>query len=156
MNASLFLSRIDGPFHPATQQQFNQYAEHLGWVVGCHHIDSREMLARIYHYRNAFELEQVLKTPGMPGPFDDAISLDIRGTDKVRAAIAARNEQAMQIILDRIGGRLGNTQARLTLQRLSALKLFSSPLAHEAAFRTLAGPKTHAAFGGLRLGLLTL
>ncbi len=50
MNFPFFLSGTDGRFHPATQQQFYKFAEHLRWLIKCDQIDSRELLARIYHY----------------------------------------------------------------------------------------------------------
>lgn len=142
MNATLFLFRTGGRFHPATQQQFNKYAEHLAWVIKCDFLDSREMLARMYHYQNAYELKQVLKMPGTPGPFYDAISLTMRGTKQLKAAIVDRNEYAMQVVISRINARRGDVQSKFTLQQLLALELFSSPLAHEAAFQTLAGPRS--------------
>ncbi|RYZ87944.1 MAG: hypothetical protein EOP06_11820 [Proteobacteria bacterium] len=142
MSTPLFLFEIDGRFHPATQQQFNKYAEHLGWFISCEQIDPRELLARIYHYRNAYEVEQVLKTPKTPGPFDDAIPMKVRSTKQMRSVIVARNKYAMQIIFAGLAARRGRVQSRLTIQKFSALELFSSPLAHEAAFRKLVGPRS--------------
>jgi len=139
MNATSFPPRIGGRFHPATQQQFSEYAEHLRCFIGCNYIVSREMLARIYQYQNLYELEQVLKISGKPGPFDDAIPWEIRGTDETQAVIVARNKRAMRIIFNCISARRGSIEPKFTLQQLSALELFSSPLAHETAFRTLAG-----------------
>lgn len=140
MNAPFLLSACAGRFHPATQQQFYKYAEHLGWAIGCDHVKSREMLARIYHYQNAYELEQVFKIPGTPGPFDDAIPLRIRNTKQMQSAIAARNRHAIEIIADCIGIGHRCACSKFRLRQLLALELFSSPLAHEAAFKMLIGP----------------
>lgn len=137
MNTSFLPPRIGGRFHPATQQQFSKYAEHLRCFIGCNSIDSREILARIYHYRNLYELRQVLKVVGMPGPFDDAIPSEIRRTQEMQAVIVARNEHSMQIIFSCISARRGSIVPKFTLHELAALELFSSPLAHEAAFNKL-------------------
>lgn len=144
MNATLFLSQFGARFHPATWLQFKTCAEHLGFFIGCNYIDSREILALIYGYRNVYELEKVLKMPGKPGPFDDAILAEICDTEKIKGAVAARNEQAMQIIFDRISARRGSVQPKFTLQQFSALELFSSPLAHKAAFMELTGTRSMA------------
>lgn len=142
MNASLLLYRIGGRFHPATRQQFSGYARHLRWMTRSHDVESREALARLYGYRNVYELAQALRTPGTPGPFDDAIPLDILGTEQIQSAISVRNEWAMQIIANRLSTDLGGGQSKFTLLQLSALALFSSPLAHYAAFRALADPRS--------------
>ncbi len=59
----------------------------------------------------------------------------------MRSVIVARNNDAIQIIFAGIAARRGRVQSRLTIQKLSALELFSSPLAHGVAFMKLIGPR---------------
>lgn len=142
MNTPLSMSQIGGRFHPATEQQFYGYAKHLAWLIEIQEFEARKMLARIYCYRNIYELEQILKRPATPGPFDDAIPFDILCTERMQHAIAVRNARAVEIITNRLNFHLDGSQPKFTPQQLFALELFSSPLAHNAAFHALAKSKS--------------
>ena len=126
-----------GRFRPVSLQYFNLYAKHLGMLTGDGYNRSRETLAKIYRYRNAYELQNCLLEWAEAGPFDDAIPLSDVNTEVVRGAINERNTRAMQIILDANKSRYDNGAPRPTLLQLHMLGLFSTPKVHLQGFRDL-------------------
>jgi hypothetical protein len=63
--------RTAGRFLPASQLDFSRYAKSVAWLLDMKAQASQELLSRIYGYEHLHELQQALKTGGMPGPYWD-------------------------------------------------------------------------------------
>jgi hypothetical protein len=60
---------IDGHFRPESLLHFKEVAKNMAWLLERPVQKCQEDLARIYGYSGLHELQQVLKRPGIPGPF---------------------------------------------------------------------------------------
>lgn len=60
---------VDGRFRPESISHFKEVAKDMAWLLERPVQKCQEDLARIYGYTGLHELQQVLKRPGIPGPF---------------------------------------------------------------------------------------
>ncbi|MGF6440062.1 hypothetical protein [Paraburkholderia youngii] len=60
---------VDGRFRPESISHFKEVAKNVAWLLERPVQKCLEDLARIYGYSGLYELQQVLKRPGIPGPF---------------------------------------------------------------------------------------
>lgn len=65
---------VDGRFRPESISHFKEVAKNVAWLLDRPVQRCQEDLARIYGYSGLHELQQVLKKPGVPGPFDPRYS----------------------------------------------------------------------------------
>lgn len=63
-----------GWFRPESISHFKEVAKNMAWLLERPVQKCQEDLARIYGYSGLHELQQVLKRPGVPGPFDPRYS----------------------------------------------------------------------------------
>ena len=59
-------------YRPASAEDFSRSAKALARTIRLSLQHSQELLALAYGYSHLHELQQALKTPGRPGPYDDA------------------------------------------------------------------------------------
>lgn len=60
---------VNGRFRPESISHFKEVAKNMAWLLERPVQKCQEDLARIYGYSGLHELQQVLKLPGVPGPF---------------------------------------------------------------------------------------
>lgn len=60
---------VHGRFRPESISHFKEVAKNMAWLLERPVQKCQEDLARIYGYSGLHELQQVLKRPGIPGPF---------------------------------------------------------------------------------------
>lgn len=145
MNETDYVAQILGRFRPASSAHFSTYAKHLSRLTGDSLGGSLHTLARIYRYDSLYELHQVLKEDGVPGPFDDEIPISVLENEEIRSAFEDRIVRAMDLILDASSERFLSGAPSPTLLQLSTLELFARIATHLEGFRELALPKTTSA-----------
>lgn len=131
-------SEAVGRFRPVSAADFSAYAKHLAWVIQEPLRQTQELLARIYGYSGTHELQQVLKVPGEPGPFDcDWLFRDEH--DRLRANPAINTSQRSNRVLDLVcaakGIELKDLDHRGWLSR--DLDLFNPPQQHRDTYRQM-------------------
>ncbi len=63
------LAPVHGRFRPESISHFKEAAKNMAWLLDRPNQKCQEDLARIYGYSGLHELQQVLKQPGVAGPF---------------------------------------------------------------------------------------
>lgn len=64
------VAHVDGRFRPESISHFKEVAKNMAWLLDRPVQKCQEDLARIYGYAGFHELQQVLKRPGIQGPFE--------------------------------------------------------------------------------------
>lgn len=132
-----------GQFRPVSIPDFQNYAKALAWLAELPLQRAQELLARIYGYSGLHELQQIMKSPGIPGPFTHIWDEDAVLSSEVGAQLYFQDPEVGSKRLyrewDLLGAEKGLDRLTLTprLERISDLLLFDPPDKHRAAFRLL-------------------
>lgn len=76
---------VNGRFRPESVSHFKEVAKNMAWLLERPVQGCQEALAKIYGYSGLHELQQVLKKPGVPGPFDSRYAHTVCNTDTLTA-----------------------------------------------------------------------
>jgi len=69
-NEASIVLPVNQRFRPENSSHFKEVAKNISWLLDMPLNKCQENLARIYGYSDLHELQQVLKAPGTPGPFE--------------------------------------------------------------------------------------
>lgn len=123
-------------FRPEDASDFSRRAKSLAKVLDAPLQDAQELLAQAYGYEHRYELQQVLKTTGVPGPYDDYLA---EAVDRAKPDAAAEFRFDRESRLMRIVGRWALAQEHRQRTSHDALAcdlgLFHSPAAHRVRAR---------------------